>query len=81
MTKLTDEERQQGLKEVLDAGWTMVKGRDAIYREFLFKDFNQVSKKKFSSFKFINHSKLDAPSWPLAVKMASVRMCHGSLLY
>ena len=47
MTKLTDEERQQGLKEVLDAGWTMVKGRDAIYREFLFKDFNQVSKKSF----------------------------------
>ena len=23
-------------------GWTMVKDRDAIYKEFLFKDFNQA---------------------------------------
>lgn len=25
-----------------EAGWTMVEGRDAIYKEFLFKDFNEV---------------------------------------
>jgi hypothetical protein len=24
------------------SGWTMVEGRDAIYKEFLFKDFNQA---------------------------------------
>ena len=23
-------------------GWTMVEGRDAIYKEFVFKDFNQA---------------------------------------
>ena len=26
----------------LRAGWTMVEGRDAIYKEYLFKDFNEV---------------------------------------
>ena len=27
---------------LLTEGWTMVKERDAIYKEFLFKDFNQA---------------------------------------
>lgn len=40
--KLTDEERDTVLSPLTGAGWTMVKGRDAIYKEFLFKDFNQV---------------------------------------
>lgn len=29
------------MQPLLDAGWSMVNGRDAIYREFIFTDFNQ----------------------------------------
>ena len=36
------EERRTQLGPLLEQGWTMVQGRDAIYREFLFKDFNQA---------------------------------------
>ena len=43
MTKLTDEERKTVLKSLLDKGWKLEKsGRDAIVKEFLFKDFNQA---------------------------------------
>lgn len=41
-TKLTEQERKDQLQPVLDAGWTMVKDRDAIYKEFLFKNFNEA---------------------------------------
>lgn len=40
--KLTPEERNTTLTAVLGQGWTLVENRDAIYKEFLFKDFNQV---------------------------------------
>ncbi|XP_005097347.1 pterin-4-alpha-carbinolamine dehydratase [Aplysia californica] len=40
--KLSDEERSSVLGPLKEAGWTMVEGRDAIYKEFLFKDFNQA---------------------------------------
>lgn len=40
--KLTEQERAEKLQPLLDAGWTLVEGRDAIYKEFLFKDFNQA---------------------------------------
>merc|ERR1712183_501448 len=36
------EERRTQLGPLLEQGWTMVQGRDAIYREFVFKDFNQA---------------------------------------
>ncbi|CAN7983006.1 unnamed protein product [Ixodes hexagonus] len=39
--KLTEEERTTKLTPLLSAGWTTVKDRDAIYKEFLFKNFNQ----------------------------------------
>uniref|UniRef100_A0A224YZ92 4a-hydroxytetrahydrobiopterin dehydratase n=2 Tax=Rhipicephalus TaxID=426455 RepID=A0A224YZ92_9ACAR len=39
--KLTDEERKTSLEPLFTAGWTQVKDRDAIYKEFLFKNFNQ----------------------------------------
>lgn len=39
--KLSDEERQTKLNPLLGSGWTLVEGRDAIYKEFLFKNFNQ----------------------------------------
>lgn len=41
-TKLTEQERKDQLQPILDAGWTMVKDRDAIYKEFLFKNFNEA---------------------------------------
>merc|ERR1711963_408253 len=40
--KLSDDERSSSLVPLKEAGWTMVEGRDAIYKEFLFKDFNQA---------------------------------------
>ncbi|CAN7950348.1 unnamed protein product [Ixodes pacificus] len=39
--KLTEEERKTKLAPLLSAGWTTVEDRDAIYKEFLFKNFNQ----------------------------------------
>ena len=40
--KLSDTDRTQLLKPLQEAGWTLVENRDAIYKEFMFKDFNQV---------------------------------------
>lgn len=40
--KLNEEERNQGLPGLKDAGWAVVDGRDAIKKEFVFKDFNQA---------------------------------------
>lgn len=39
---MTDAERKELLEPLLAKGWTLVNGRDAIYKEFLFKDFNEV---------------------------------------
>lgn len=38
--KLSESERATALKEL--AGWSLVSGRDAIEKEFVFKDFNQA---------------------------------------
>lgn len=40
--KLTQDEREKDLKPLLNSGWTMVENRDAIYREYVFKDFNEA---------------------------------------
>ncbi|MBN3295946.1 PHS dehydratase, partial [Amia calva] len=40
--RLSQEERDQLLPHLRNAQWTEVVGRDAIYKEFLFKDFNQA---------------------------------------
>ncbi|KAL3288305.1 hypothetical protein HHI36_002753 [Cryptolaemus montrouzieri] len=40
--KLSEEQRKTLLKALLDNGWTLVKDRDAIYKEFLFTNFNQA---------------------------------------
>lgn len=40
--KLTDEQRETLLKPLFSSGWSMVKNRDAIYKEFVFKDFNEA---------------------------------------
>lgn len=41
-SKLTPEEREQKLNPLLSTGWTVQANRDAIYKEFVFKDFNEV---------------------------------------
>uniref|UniRef100_A0A0B7A715 4a-hydroxytetrahydrobiopterin dehydratase n=1 Tax=Arion vulgaris TaxID=1028688 RepID=A0A0B7A715_9EUPU len=41
-SKLSDEERSSVLVPLKEAGWTLVDGRDAIYKEFVFKSFNQA---------------------------------------
>ncbi|KAH7645480.1 pterin-4-alpha-carbinolamine dehydratase-like protein [Dermatophagoides farinae] len=42
-TKLNDDQRKELLQPLLDKEWTMDKsGRDAINKEFKFKDFNQA---------------------------------------
>lgn len=37
--KLTEDQRETLLKPLLASGWSMVQNRDAIYREYIFKDF------------------------------------------
>ena len=39
---LTGEERDEKLSPLLASGWTTVDGRDAIYKEFVFKNFSEV---------------------------------------
>lgn len=40
--KLTEEERENDLSPLTLAGWHAVEGRDAICKQFLFRDFNQA---------------------------------------
>ncbi|XP_054730846.1 pterin-4-alpha-carbinolamine dehydratase isoform X2 [Anastrepha obliqua] len=42
MAKLTEQERSEHLQPFLDAGWSLVDGGDATYKEYLFKDFNEA---------------------------------------
>lgn len=47
---LTEEERAHLLPLLHNAQWVEVVGRDAIYKEFIFKDFNQVPNNSFYSY-------------------------------
>jgi len=42
MSKLTPEEREKTLSPLLSTGWTVQANRDAIYKEFVFKNFNEA---------------------------------------
>ncbi|XP_043276120.1 pterin-4-alpha-carbinolamine dehydratase 2 [Venturia canescens] len=42
MTKLTPEDRTRVLNPLLTSGWTVQTDRDAIYKEFVFGNFNQA---------------------------------------
>lgn len=55
---LTMEEREHFLPMMRNAQWVEVVGRDAIYKEFIFKDFNQVitSSKLSASSSYILHN-------------------------
>lgn len=41
-SKLTEQERSELLPPLFSSGWAQVKDRDAIYKEYLFKDFNEA---------------------------------------
>ena len=41
-TKLTEESRDTELEPFIKSGWSVIKERDAIYKEFKFKNFNQA---------------------------------------
>jgi len=40
--KLEGDKRETQLKTLTDSGWSLVNGRDAIYKEIVFKNFNQA---------------------------------------
>ena len=40
--KLSDSDRTEELQPLLDGGWSMVEGRDAIKKNFSFSDFNEA---------------------------------------
>jgi len=42
LAKLSTDEREDKLGPLKKAGWTMAEGKDAIYKEFVFKDFNEA---------------------------------------
>ncbi|XP_026478772.1 pterin-4-alpha-carbinolamine dehydratase [Ctenocephalides felis] len=39
---LSEQERSTLLQPLLNSGWSMVNARDAIYKEFMFKNFNEA---------------------------------------
>ncbi|XP_018333338.1 pterin-4-alpha-carbinolamine dehydratase [Agrilus planipennis] len=40
--KLTEEDKTKALEPLLQNGWSVVNNRDAIYKEFILKDFNEA---------------------------------------
>nr|XP_016926744.1 pterin-4-alpha-carbinolamine dehydratase [Drosophila suzukii] len=42
VVRLNEQERAEKLQPLLEAGWTLVEGRDAIFKQFILKDFNQA---------------------------------------
>ncbi|XP_014479549.1 PREDICTED: pterin-4-alpha-carbinolamine dehydratase 2 [Dinoponera quadriceps] len=42
MSKLSPEERKESLNPLLSTGWTVQPDRDAIYKEFVFTNFNEA---------------------------------------
>ena len=41
-SKLSEGDRKELIDPLKEAGWSIVENRDAIYKEFLFKDFNEA---------------------------------------
>ena len=41
-SKLGDDARKRQIDPLKDSGWSLVEGRDAIKKQFLFKDFNEA---------------------------------------
>lgn len=54
--KLSADDRNEKLPVLFSKGWTLQENRDAIYKEFLFKNFNEVSYYLFLLyFKYTQH--------------------------
>ena len=54
--KLTDTERTEQIEPLLGTGWTMVEGRDAIHKTFVFKNFVEA-------FGFMTRAAIWAEKW------------------
>ena len=54
--KLTDTERTEQIDPLLANGWTMVEGRDAIHKTFVFKNFVEA-------FGFMTRAAIWAEKW------------------
>jgi 4a-hydroxytetrahydrobiopterin dehydratase len=54
--KLTDDERKTALADLFAAGWSIVDGRDAIRKEFTFRNFVEA-------FGFMTRTALWAEKW------------------
>lgn len=54
--KLIDEERTAQIEPLLGTGWTMVEGRDAIHKTFVFKNFVEA-------FGFMTRAAIWAEKW------------------
>ncbi|KAH8338421.1 hypothetical protein KR059_003441 [Drosophila kikkawai] len=42
VVRLNEQERAEKLQPLLDCGWSLVEGRDAIFKQYVLKDFNQA---------------------------------------
>ena len=56
MSKLTESERKSNLAPLLEQGWSMVEGRDAIHKSFVFRNF-------VDAFGFMTRSAIWAEKW------------------
>ncbi len=56
MSKLTDQDRAEFLAPLLEAGWALVEGRDAIHKTYQFKNF-------VDAFGFMTRAALWAEKW------------------
>lgn len=56
MSKLTAEEREENLVPLMETGWAMVDGRDAIKKTFTFKNF-------IEAFGFMTRAAIWAEKW------------------
>ncbi len=54
--KLTEAERNEGITPLLENGWTMVEGRDALYKTFTFANF-------IDAFGFMTRAAIWAEKW------------------
>ncbi|ENN72774.1 hypothetical protein HUJ04_013393 [Dendroctonus ponderosae] len=62
--KLSTEERNSQLNDLLGKGWTVQNDRDAIYKEFQFRDFNQAMAFGFMTRTALLADKMDHhPEW------------------
>lgn len=71
--KLTETERDEQIKPLLDNGWELVSGRDAIHKKFVFRNFVEafgfMTKAAIWAEKWNHH-----PEWSNVYKMVEVTL-------